>query len=65
MPTLSLDFVWRRVNFGVREHEDGKWLDRSFIMRLLSLKVEILLVKILSIRVVLGEVVPVGFEISG
>ena len=46
----------------------GKWSDRSLIMSPLSHKAEtaeILLVKMLSIRVALYEVSRVGLEISG
>ena len=43
----------------------GKWSDRSLIMSPLSHEAEILLVKMLSIRVALYEVSRVGLEISG
>ena len=41
----------------------GKWLESSFIMRPLTLEAEILLLKMLSIRVALCEVIRLGFEI--
>jgi len=57
MVTLSWDLI--------QSEKIGRWSDRSLIIRPLLQQAEMSLVKMLSIKVALWNVILVGLEISG